>query len=321
MVEPIANGHFSPALLDVMLVMLSGMLPALLVAYGWQLLSRRRVWPEFSLRKSEAAELDRALLLYRKAASRLDQLCARGHKTDRGWRAMFLRPAHLDHGDADEWEDLQAFRRHLGATIVRLRRLPFQRLRERVHALSLRAALGRGLAVHLAVFVLLAVALRTTVPLVLARALVDPAEVFPIGAFDQSLLQANAGAACLALMLLPGFYWFRRGRLRHEFGLEFCVLKELAAMPPDQANDRAAAEIGISQASPPLAGDCTDNWCDILGVASSASIGEVRDAYKALIKQNHPDRMQDLSPAIRRFAEAQTKRLNVAYEQALSCLS
>ena len=38
-----------------------------------------------------------------------------------------------------------------------------------------------------------------------------------------------------------------------------------------------------------------------------------------LIKQNHPDRVHGMSPAFRELAEAETKRINVAYQEALAC--
>jgi DnaJ-domain-containing protein 1 len=44
---------------------------------------------------------------------------------------------------------------------------------------------------------------------------------------------------------------------------------------------------------------------------------EVKEAYKALIKQNHPDRVHGMSAAFKTLAESETKRINAAYRQAL----
>ena len=48
---------------------------------------------------------------------------------------------------------------------------------------------------------------------------------------------------------------------------------------------------------------------------------EVRKAYKNLIKQNHPDRVHDMSPVFRDLAELETKKVNATYRQALSSTS
>jgi DnaJ-domain-containing protein 1 len=58
-------------------------------------------------------------------------------------------------------------------------------------------------------------------------------------------------------------------------------------------------------------------WFAILGLSESAKIDEIRNAYKTSIKQNHPDRVHDMSPALRRLAESETKMINAAYRQAL----
>jgi preprotein translocase subunit Sec63 len=55
-------------------------------------------------------------------------------------------------------------------------------------------------------------------------------------------------------------------------------------------------------------------------VSPSASVEEVKQAYKMLLKQNHPDRVHNMSLAFRRLAEAETKKLNIAYAEALASL-
>jgi len=61
-------------------------------------------------------------------------------------------------------------------------------------------------------------------------------------------------------------------------------------------------------------------WFSILGVSRSATIDEVKQAYKMKIKQNHPDRVQEMSPSFQELAEAETKKLNAAYQEALLSL-
>ena len=57
----------------------------------------------------------------------------------------------------------------------------------------------------------------------------------------------------------------------------------------------------------------------MLGVPPAAAIDDIKQAYKVLIKQNHPDRVHGMSPAFRELAEAETKRINAAYREALAC--
>jgi DnaJ like chaperone protein len=64
-----------------------------------------------------------------------------------------------------------------------------------------------------------------------------------------------------------------------------------------------------------------EDWIHILGVSASATIAEVKQAYKTLIKQNHPDRVQGMSQAFKKLAEIETKKINAAYRQALSAAS
>ena len=62
------------------------------------------------------------------------------------------------------------------------------------------------------------------------------------------------------------------------------------------------------------------SWFDVLGVAPSATVEDVKRAYKLLVKQNHPDRVHSMSAVFRALAESETKKLNAAYAEALACL-
>lgn len=64
-----------------------------------------------------------------------------------------------------------------------------------------------------------------------------------------------------------------------------------------------------------------EDWIRVLGVSASATVDEVKEAYKRLIKQNHPDRVQGMSQAFKKLAEIETKKINAAYRQALSVAS
>jgi hypothetical protein len=58
------------------------------------------------------------------------------------------------------------------------------------------------------------------------------------------------------------------------------------------------------------------NWAfRVLDLAPSASIDEVKAAYRRLMKEHHPDRVAKLSEDLRAFAEEKTKEINQAYDQ------
>ncbi|EYR79997.1 J domain-containing protein [Shinella sp. DD12] len=59
-----------------------------------------------------------------------------------------------------------------------------------------------------------------------------------------------------------------------------------------------------------------EHWTDVLGVASDATPDEVKAAYRAIIKSYHSDRVVGLGPKLQAVAEDETKRINLAYEQA-----
>ena len=59
-------------------------------------------------------------------------------------------------------------------------------------------------------------------------------------------------------------------------------------------------------------------WFAVLGVSPFASIDEIKDAYKALVKRDHPDRVHNMSSVFKELAETETKKLNAAYAEALS---
>lgn len=326
MIERIADAAFSSAVVNAALLASWDVLPALLLAYTFQSLLARRLRPEFSLRKSEAAELDRALVVYKKVCSRLKAIDEAAQQPNRFWWIAFALSAETDRYDADEREDLEAHAHHLRAMIVQLRRLPLERLRGFVRIMSLRFALGRAVVVHVAALALFFFVFCFSEHAASAKELTGSASNalvalvwFPL---DQSLFQANAVGACFATLAIPPLYLLRWGMLRRQFGLEFCVLKELAAAAPDQEIERADVnqDAGMSAGSA-RAEYGADEWFTILGVAPSATVEQVREAYKALIKQTHPDLVQSLSPAIRKFAEAETKRINAAYRQALAVVN
>jgi hypothetical protein len=141
---------------------------------------------------------------------------------------------------------------------------------------------------------------------------------------DARLFYANAVAAGFAAAAAALFYLLRRARLRRDYELEICAFEDLAysdplrpAEPPPP-EDQAAFD--PSQWADANENSANDTWFAVLGLSSAATIEDVRKAYKTLIKQNHPDRVHGMAPIFRALAEAETKKINAAYRQALACL-
>ena len=156
---------------------------------------------------------------------------------------------------------------------------------------------------------------------------------------DARLLYANLMAASVVAVVLPLLYFLQRAKLHGEHRMQLRILKEFAGADPDLLIDQPRAdqdrhENAQSDRSSTIVADDDDRdqassepspgiaeeaaWFDVLGLAPSATIDEVREAYRVQIKQNHPDRVHGMSPLFRELAEAETKKLNAAYEEALS---
>lgn len=61
-----------------------------------------------------------------------------------------------------------------------------------------------------------------------------------------------------------------------------------------------------------------EQWWNVLQIKSSASRDEIRQAWRRLMKENHPDKGGHLSPEMQLVMEQATKRINDAYAAATS---
>ena len=57
-------------------------------------------------------------------------------------------------------------------------------------------------------------------------------------------------------------------------------------------------------------------WWKVLGVSETATPLEIKCAYRARMQESHPDKVAHLSPALRKAADREAKRINDAYERA-----
>ncbi len=62
-----------------------------------------------------------------------------------------------------------------------------------------------------------------------------------------------------------------------------------------------------------------NNPFEVLGLKGWADQTEIRNAYRALVKQCHPDMIQD--PVLKQEAQERMVRLNLAYEEAIRLAS
>ena len=320
MFVPESGGELSALLVNAVLLALWVALPGLILGYIRQARTARGIRPQFSLRKSEVSELDRAVRLYDQVCRRLETSDREAQTPQRFWRALFDRTDDVP--DAEERDDLQAHAQHLRGTIARLKRRPLQRLHAWVHAASARSALAGAIAAYG-----MALALAVAAPQAPDQAAwadeLNARHAIAWYPLDARLFYANAVAAGFAIAAAALFYLLRRARLRRDYELEICAFEDLAYSDPLRPAEPPPADDAAfdpSQWTEANENNANDTWFAVLGLSSAATIEDVRDAYKTLIKQNHPDRVHGMAPVFRALAEAETKRINAAYRQALACL-
>jgi DnaJ-domain-containing protein 1 len=314
MLEPGGGGDLSAAFVNAILLALWAVLPALVIGYARAFLVARRHRPEFMLQKSERNELDRAVALYGTVLRRLEQIRESNELINGFWRSALSRHADIPEQD-DELEDLTAHAQHLRAMISRLRSQPLFRLRSWMHSKSMHFAMGYAIAVYFVTFVLLwLLAFGVSDQSAWAQELqTESSNAVVWYPFDERIFDANAAAIALATVAMPLIYLVRRYSLRRQYSLEFCVFTDLADIGPGESI--YDSEFVFDH----YASD--GHWIRILGVSESATVAEVKKAYKTLIKQNHPDRVQGMSQAFKKLAETETKKINAAYREALNSAS
>ena len=314
----------------------SGTLLALLAALPFALAlylncrSRARgIRPAFSLGRLEAIEFERALLLYRKVARRRQEIYRQLEPSGAGWRAWWRGRSDFRKLYGPELDELERYARDLRATIIRVRSRPIRRYKNWIRLASSRSALGRSLGCYGLALAFLVASFCALEPSSWGPGAYADFDIFaPWHSLEGQLLLANGMASSFAAAATPLLYVIRRRQMYREHALHIRVLSELAATDPDRLikqrdGDRAAPEDATEAAAEeapelPLAVGEERYWFDVLGVPPSATIDDVRQAYKVLVKQNHPDRVHSMAPAFKELAGVETKKLNMAYAEAMS---
>ena len=308
--------------------MLAGMLvpPSIVAAYVLCKARVRDARTDFSLGKLESVELDRAVLLYQWARDRQHEIARQCAEVRGTFVARYHQRRRLRRKFAEERDQLSAYAAHLRATIIRLRRSPMRRFRAWLRARSLYSTLGGGLVLYAAAWVALIVVYQPHHPW---RNLADDLnDLLLWEPLDFHLLVGNLLAASVAVVAMPTLYGIRRVTLRREHAPQVRDLREFAKADPDVLiaqlrpdEPRLDAEAPRDQGhEASLVPAEQAAWFDILGVTPSASLEQVKQAYRLLVKQNHPDRVHGMSPQFQELAESETRKLNYAYEEAIASL-
>ena len=60
------------------------------------------------------------------------------------------------------------------------------------------------------------------------------------------------------------------------------------------------------------------NWTRVLELPADASLDDIREAHRRLMSQYHPDKVASLGRELRELAEAKSREINAAYQEALA---
>jgi hypothetical protein len=304
---------------------------SMLVAYILCTISARKTGVNFCLRRLETVELNRAVLLYKKVVDRLQDIDREGKHARGNLFARYNHRRQVRRKFSTELADLQAYAAHLRSTIMRLRRRPMQRYKSWLHIHSSRFALSRSVTACFLALAMLAAGSwlfeQYAHALLGEHALSEEMDVM-LASFlawqpvhDRMAYAHSIGAGFLPVMT-SYLYVYRRAKLLSEHRQKFRMLKEFAVTDPDRLIHQAPVDTDVSDepVEAPARTAAERTWFCVLGLSPSATIDEIKQAYKLQIKQNHPDRVHDMSPMFRELAEAETKKLNAAYEEALLSL-
>ena len=130
-------------------------MPAFCVGCMRQIIAARRIPVDFSLRRLESIELDRATLLYERVCKNLQEIDRQGEDFKGSLRNRYRHRAEIRRQYDKELVDLTAYAHHLRAMIIRIRCQPLQRFRSWAHTVSSRFAFSYALAIYVVILALL----------------------------------------------------------------------------------------------------------------------------------------------------------------------
>ena len=298
---------------------MSAVLPVLLMGYLRLMIAARYLSADFTLKRMEASELERAERLYQKIARRLKEIEQLERAGKMSFRERLRHRVLIKQQYGAELDDLRSCAQHLRASINRLRSRPIRRLRHWIHVLSLRYALSGSLTSYFMILAPVTAFIYFSEQPLWARELtssIDPLVFWT--AIDAHLIYTNGIISGLAAVMTLVLYLARREKLYSDHQTQTKVLEEFASTNPDRLlHEDEQIDTPYAEDAPSIEPAYNDSWFAILGLSPTATIDEVKEAYKTKIKQTHPDRLQGMAATIQKLAEAETKKLNAAYEEAL----
>jgi hypothetical protein len=101
------------------------------------------------------------------------------------------------------------------------------------------------------------------------------------------------------------------------YGLVSLLLRK-PEPPPAAPRADAPGERDDVPPSPPAPPPGPPHWASVLELPADASPEQIRDAYRRLISQYHPDKVAALGIELRELADRKSAEITAAYQQALA---
>lgn len=96
------------------------------------------------------------------------------------------------------------------------------------------------------------------------------------------------------------------------FGIVHFFMRKPPAAPARPPAPAPTPAPGPRTQPPPAA-----HWTQVLELPADASLEDIREAYRRLISQYHPDKVASLGRELQELAEAKSKDIAVAYQAAV----
>ena len=87
--------------------------------------------------------------------------------------------------------------------------------------------------------------------------------------------------------------------------------------PPETHTEQKARSSDSNEKKPSANVEKDSGWAGVLKVGQTASIEEIREAYRGLISQYHPDKVAQLGPELQKLATERSMEINAAYQLAM----